>query len=243
MALYHWKALKLAAAFASDDPTRPALQGVRLEGNAAIGCDGRVLVHVDPVTPANPEEYPLEKGGPAMAAFPVSGLTVDAPAVLAAVKVVGTKAKHHIPALEYVAVAPAPVEPGESNVHAEVYATDLSAHYRSKSYCPGDGEYPRWQQVVKDTPPVATFAMDVHLLAEVFTALSRMAGSKGVTHTVVIEYRTPMDALRFGMQAEGHEVTGLVMPCRMPETYPKLYDKAHPPTKQEPGPETGTAAA
>lgn len=200
--LYHRDTLKAAACGASTDETRPALCGVRLEGNGrAVSTDGCVLIVVEsPAMPA--EEFPAVPGSPFT--FQSEPVTVPVKPLLEAAK--ATPRNGTLPVLHHVAVGAVEGRPDA----VRLVATDLD-RFADSTVKALDRFYPDYQKVIPTGDPVVTIGFRVDVFEKVLKAL-KLGGAT----TFSLAIRTPLGAAVFeSVGCLDRKLSGLVMPCRL----------------------------
>lgn len=206
--LYHRDILKAAATLASTDPSRPALNGVHVQGGRAEVTDGHQLVRFHP-NGFKAEEFPNPEGG-LTPLPPEAGVILSRDAIKHAVA--ATAKSHTLPILHCVMVAAG--LPGSGRV--QLVATDLSNTHRGETL-PVEGPYPNVAQVIPSGDPVLRIGFRAELLARVLSQLARVSDDSAI---VTLEFHAPTKAMRFELQTKHGKADGLVMPCRIDNPIP-----------------------
>lgn len=236
-------ALKSLAMLCSTDKTRPSLAGVRVhtltDKQAQFeASDGNQAIRVTQLSSAvDPSDFPT-----------LDGLHADRPDTDAIVPATAWKEMftevpkesqcRSLPLLRHVAYA--------SHDHTvTVGTTDLEQRHL-QTIAPIDGTFPNINAVMPTQPAALTLYVNVHLLTQVLTALSKMLPngySNGYNGANVVRLdlygaEQPIRITAIDREAALH-YTALVMPMRgdnipltppMPAKKGKHHDRHHPPT-------------
>lgn len=192
------KAVKAAAACVSDDPCRPALQGVHVQDGKLQATDGHIALTLTE-TPMRPEDFPA-----------VSGFSHDIPPCIIRPKdltdaLKGIPKRTLIPVLQRLAIG----RNGNPNAF-ELVTTDLDTVNRA-TVRPIEGPYPNLEQVTPKTAPVFVTGLTVAVVLKLFKAL-QAAGVEFVR----LELHDPMKAMTLhGTGADMLQADAILMPCRI----------------------------
>lgn len=206
------KALAAAAECASEDPSRPALNGVHVDGAGwVVGTDGHVLLEVAPPASAAAmrEDFPTPDGGHGED-FNGDGFTIPTANAKAAARMAPKRATH--PILRYLLG----IVRGKET--AEIFATDLDSR-KVERFRMIEAPFPRWRELKPKHKTKARVCVNVVNLLRIADAL-RKAGVEDTERnggSVLIEVRGPMDAIQFSaLTGDGQAVRALLMPVRDP---------------------------